>query len=301
MHAGSDCNGDSIFYSLKSLRNRALLIQNILHPPFSIYSLEKGYLYLFPNISFAEEGSMLEWRFVARVLNFSSDLEYPSLQVWRTTEEGPRLFARTEFSSAPNLILGAVNVYSYDVNLTYQAGDFIGLYQPPLGQSKYALSFVNSSNFKEPVEAYEIPTMNSNFSLNDDDFLDYDMHLIEPIINIRSTSMPNDTHVFEIVRGAGAGISTTALGATTSNVRGGTTTASITGATTTVMGDTESDENRDEQSTIIYITVVIVVGMLFLIILVLISLLYVSKTRYKRSKMRNSPAVQPGKHASRHP
>lgn len=202
---GGDCEGN-IFYNPATLANRALLLQDIMYPPFTSThdGAGMGYIYFFPNISFTEEGSIFQWRFAAKTNNsvVTDRMQYPSLQVWRRDPDEQRLslISSSNSSSEPTLFLGTLNIYSYDVDLSYEAGDFIALYQPPVDASKYQLAFVDSSRYAEQIQAYQRPIVinaeNSDSILNDGQILADPMlssHLVEPMISILSTSMPNDS------------------------------------------------------------------------------------------------------------
>ena len=172
-----------------------------MYPPFPSTPPDvdaMGYIYFFPNISFTEEGFIFQWRFAARTYTIDTDtLQYPSLQVWRRDpdEQTLSLVSASTSSSAPTLFLGTLNIYSYDVNISYEAGDFIALYQPPLDNTQYQLAFVDSRTYAEPIQAYQRQTMNAESILRGGQSLTDPMlssHLVEPVISILSTSMPND-------------------------------------------------------------------------------------------------------------
>ena len=195
------CDGN-IFYNPATLANRALLLQDIMYPPFPSTPPDvdaMGYIYFFPNISFTEEGFIFQWRFAARTNTIDTDtLQYPSLQVWRRDpdEQTLSLVSGSTSSSAPTLFLGTLNIYSYDVNISYEAGDFIALYQPPLDSTQYQFAFVDSRRYAGPIQAYQRQTMNAESILRGGQSLTDPMlssHLVEPVISILSTSMPNDS------------------------------------------------------------------------------------------------------------
>lgn len=156
-----------------------------------------GYLYLFPTISFAEKGSLYQWNFAARVNTFTDSLlDFPRLQIWRNEEQGFRLVTSTNFVSEPTLQLGTLNVYTYSVNLTYEAGDFVALYQPPVENSKYLLAFVDSRNYAAPILAYEMEATIERHALTSINFTDpavLNILFLEPLIDIHSTSTFNDS------------------------------------------------------------------------------------------------------------
>ncbi len=207
MHVGDECGGN-IFYDLDTLANRALLIQDIDYPPFDLQDESPklmGYIYIFPNITFTENGSIFLWRFGARIVNSlgqENTVEYPRLQVWRMSEDGGyRLVSSSENSQEPSLEPGALNVYRYDVDLTYQAGDVLAVYQPMATRTKYSLAFVNSSNYTEPNVVYEggIPILDDPLLVRLAGFAFREAaarrQLVEPVMSILSTSMPNDTEI----------------------------------------------------------------------------------------------------------
>ena len=200
---GNTCPGTNAFYDPNVLVDRALVIEDIQSMPLLPSNAEPtpgGYLYLFPNLTFTEAGSIFQWRFGARV-NDARSSQYPELQVWRGGDgEKFTLVTTTNNNQDPSRVLAALNVYSYDVDLTYEAGDILALYQPPISTSKYLLSFVSSRNYESQNLAYEIQITNA--SLLDQGQLPLSLidssgtsTLVEPLLSILSTSMPNDTDI----------------------------------------------------------------------------------------------------------
>lgn len=281
---GGDCDGN-IYYNLETLANRALLIQDILFPPLGDTPLNdgrllSGYLYILPNVSFTEGGSIFQWRFAARVnasisrLSFDAVVQYPALQIWRQGERGFVLVASTNISSEPTLQLGALNVYSYDVNLTYQAGDVIALYQPPVESSKYLLTFVDSSNYAEPSLAYErrvnpveLPTFTSLEVLS--------AHTVEPLISILSTSMPNDSFTTRTLGNIPLDITEIPTSAAT------TSSFQVPLLNTTLSVDSEVASGG--QSLLIPIVISIIAGFLLVTVIALVLALCFTRRQYKRS------------------
>ena len=273
-HADGDCDGN-IYYDPDALASRALLIQRIIFPPFRDINPERSgrgpvaYLHIFPSISFTEDGSVFQWRFAARINtnNAMPALEglpqYPSLQIWREDDEQSfNLIASTEFTSDPALELGTLNLYSYDgLNLTYQAGNFIAVYQPPVESSKYLLAFVDSSNYAEPRQGFErILTVSSVESAA----VLINLQTVEPLINIRSTSMPDDNYDKII---------------TMSN--NPFATASSTSRTTVTVADSEEDQGTG--SSIIPVSIGVVAGVLFVTVSALVITLCFTRWQCKKT------------------
>ena len=125
---GNTCPGHNAFYDPDVLADRALVIEDIQSEPLLPSNAEPasyGYLYLFPNLTFTEAGSIFQWRFGARV-NDARSSQYPELQVWRGGDgENFTLVSTTNNNQDPSRVLAALNVYSYNVNLTYEAGDIL--------------------------------------------------------------------------------------------------------------------------------------------------------------------------------
>lgn len=186
---GDDCNGN-IFYNPDVLANRAQLLEVIttlpLHP---IANANAGHLYIFPNISFPEKGRITLWRFAAGINNHvlpGTELQYPSLQVWRNNGQELSLVTSTINSMAPSLELETLNVYRYECNLAYQAGDFIAVYQPPVPNSRYLLVVVDTRDHLSPTVAYHREVLDTASPLNLTSYTDRSLtpFYVEPVINI---------------------------------------------------------------------------------------------------------------------
>ena len=203
---GNTCPGHSAFYDPDVLADRALVIEDIQSAPLLPSNAEPasyGYLYVFPNLTFTEAGSIFQWRFGARV-NDARSSQYPELQVWRGGDgENFTLVSTTSNNQDPSRVLAALNVYSYNVNLTYEAGDILALYQPPISTSKYLLSFISSRNYESQNLAHEIPFQNEKvFVQHVEEQVPLSLSnssrtstLVEPLLSILSTSTPNDSSI----------------------------------------------------------------------------------------------------------
>lgn len=290
---GTDCGDDNIFYNPESLADQALLLQEIIHPPLTQNDNGQilGYLYLFPNISFTEGGSIYLWRFAARINNdvdtTETEILYPSLQVWRKGEKGFRFVMNSNDSIAPSQEPEALNVYRYECNLTYQEGDIIAVYQPPADRSRYLLAFVDSSNFLSPNVAFERPLSRSadgvalsqlNPTLPIDDSL-LRSRLMEPVMSIRSTSTPGGPDVtLPPVLGP---IATLFSDVTTDSTPSLETTVTLTKSTTEVSAD--QVKSLSDFPPIIIGVVAGVITLLLLIIIALVLVIYCMRRWYKQN------------------
>ena len=187
---GDNCSGGNIFYDSETLSRRALLIQNVTFT--NIDSDDSGFLYILPNISFPEEVLIVQWRFAARAQTgdqLSRQHQYPSLQVWREQGSNFTLVASTSISEEPSMVLGALNMFSYDLNFMYQPGDLISVYQPPLSSSRLQIGFMYANNISTPNLAYRYQQSGhsdqimTTLSLSDINEKVTELH-IEPIMNI---------------------------------------------------------------------------------------------------------------------
>lgn len=152
-----------------------------------------GFLYILPNISFPEEVLITQWKFAARVARTSDrslkQHQYPNLQVWRDQGSNFTLVASTSISEEPSMVLGALNMFSYDLNFMYQPGDLIGVYQPPLSSSRLQIGFMYANNISTPNLAYRYQQSGhsdqimTTLSLSDIYEKSTELH-IEPIMNI---------------------------------------------------------------------------------------------------------------------
>ena len=119
------------FPDLSSLRKTASLL----------YGWEVRYeqTVLFPDVSFTcPEGRITNLTFVARPGSGSNQDRDPQLQVWRTDTDGEqyRIISSVAISDAIGDIISQ-NIYSLSsLNLTFQKGDMLGLYQPKERRSR---------------------------------------------------------------------------------------------------------------------------------------------------------------------
>ena len=134
---------------------------------------------LIPGICFNTSGVVTKWIFAARNESSLPDRKWqlPELQIWRRIEAlMPTQRSNTSgFSDVPSVNpigrmymkingttpdvqlnnAGRLNVYEYIVNMPFQAGDILGIYQPDMNSSQLSLSFVDNgpANYIYPTPA----------------------------------------------------------------------------------------------------------------------------------------------------
>ena len=169
-------------YDMETLANRALLVEEVIMTPIYI----DGYLCIFPGISFTEEGSITKWTFAAKINSDYSGTQYPSLHLWRKSDDKYIHISgsNTNISEEPSIEFGALNVFSYKLNISYQQGDIIGVYQPPTNESALTLVCFNSSSFHTNITTtrlYNLPLADYTWNLS----------FIRPLMNLSVSSRKN--------------------------------------------------------------------------------------------------------------
>ena len=100
--------------------------------------------HIIPSMYFTTDGLLHALLFAASIVDLS-DSDYPELQIWRRMDETDtynRVYSTS--STAVPALTRYLNVYQYIVDppFSIQSGDVLGIYQPQMGPSRFALAYV---------------------------------------------------------------------------------------------------------------------------------------------------------------
>ncbi len=110
------------FLSTEDLRAKAAgIVAFRTHP---------GQQRLFPDMGFSSEGRLVAWTFAAEY--HRDGLHLPELQIWREVADNDYILVGSSARGGELLQTGYLNVYEYhlDQALSFQDGDFLGIFQP---------------------------------------------------------------------------------------------------------------------------------------------------------------------------
>ena len=121
--------------------------------PKNIFPQEQA---IFPNINFTASGRLLRWIVGGTYMN-NNPAVFPEVQLWRPTGDTTYQKLNGTTVIAPVEIRRGIYEFPLDRPLTFQAGDVLGLFQPPLLSSRLLVDY----DTQDHPTTYYIP-------LNDD-------------------------------------------------------------------------------------------------------------------------------------
>ena len=138
---------------------------------------------IFPNIHFTDSGKLLMW-IVGGTYISQNPMIYPELQLWRQT--GSTTYQKVNGTTLTAPVAERSGIYRFPVqHLSFQPGDVLGLFQPPLLESRLLVDYDTGDN---PI-VYYLPLSSEQ------------LEPVHTVVDIRDLQTANNLPLVSVVIG----------------------------------------------------------------------------------------------------